>query len=199
MRKILQMWELPLDHRNGILVGGRRAGGRERPSAVTRTRVLQEKETELTRGCPQLSTPREGGSEGHSGLELRHPETCDPLRCECFSLCPSSIFFHEASLVLEMSRLLLVKVRMWTVHDWTVSGDSNTSPWDHCFSHASLNERERPLWFSRKLRFNFGLPWTTDIQKGKWRAVLCGPVTSGQRAETRGQRAGAPVRSRYWA
>lgn len=35
-----------------LLVGGRRAGGREKPSSVTKTRVLQEEEAELALGCP---------------------------------------------------------------------------------------------------------------------------------------------------
>ena len=56
------------------------------------SRVPQEQEAELTLGCPQLSTHREGGSKGHPGLGLTYPEACDLLRCECFRLCPSSVF-----------------------------------------------------------------------------------------------------------
>ena len=67
------------------------------------SRVPQEQEAELTLGCPQLSTHREGGSKGHPGLGLTHPEACDLLRCECFCLCSSSVF-SDTFPVLEMRR-----------------------------------------------------------------------------------------------
>lgn len=183
MRKRLKIWELTPNHRNELLLAGRRAGGKWRPSVkdwtkVMKTRVLQEEEIELVLGFLQLSTCREEGPEGHPGLGLTHP---DSLKCECLSLCFSSAF-TEAFLVLEMSPPLLVTVGIlvtWRVYSCAVSRDTKTSSWNQGFSQASLNESKRPLLsLSLSLAESSVWTWTNcEPQTPRTRSgevVICG-------------------------
>lgn len=82
---------------------------------MNNTRVLQEEEATLALGCPSLSTHRKAGSKGHPGQELMDPEARDPLTCDWFRVCFSSVF-SETFLVLEMTCPLLVMIVRWTVN-----------------------------------------------------------------------------------
>ena len=108
------------------------------------SRVPQEQEAELTLGCPQLSTHREGGSKEHPGLGLKYPEACDLLRRECLVSVPLL-----CSLALSQSwrwdapagrgGYCCNENSWWLSYDWS----RQDLLWGQGFRQASMNEGQR--------------------------------------------------------
>lgn len=158
-------------------------------TAVTNSRVLQEEEATLALGYPWLSTHREGGSKGHPGQELTHPEASDPLRCDCVSVCFSSVF-SEAFLVLDMTCPLPLKIIRCAVHGWAVPRDTKTSPWNQGFSEASLNERRGHIDLAESSWLDRTRPGAQTSRTGSGGVVVCEWGQMGEGWELRTERRG---------